>query len=163
MDKNKQLLSLLTQDCRRTPKQLAAILGESEKEVKERISSLEEAGAIVKYSAILNDEMLDRDSVHAMIEVKVTPQKSKGFDAIAEEICRFPEVKSVYLISGDFDLAVFIDGKSLRSVSLFVSEKLSAIESVLSTATHFILKKYKIEGTITDREDENRVRLSVQA
>ena len=143
MDKNKELLSLLTQDCRRTPKQLAAILGESEEEVKARIAKLEKSGAIVKYSAILNDEMLDRDSVHAMIEVKVTPQKSKGFDAIAEEICRYPEVKSVYLISGDFDLAVFIEGKSLRSVSLFVSEKLSAIESVLSTATHFILKSIR--------------------
>ena len=153
MDKNKELLSLLTQDCRRTPKQLAAILGESEKEVKERISSLEEAGAIVKYSAILNDEMLDRDSVHAMIEVKVTPQKSKGFDAIAAEICRFPEVKSVYLISGDFDLAVFIDGKSLRSVSLFVSEKLSAIESVLSTATHFVLRTYKDKGVVFGHQD----------
>ena len=127
MDKNKELLSLLTQDCRRTPRQLAAILGESEDEVRQRIAKLENSGAIVKYSAILNDEMLDRDSVHAMIEVKVTPQKSKGFDAIAEEICRYPEVKSVYLISGDFDLAVFIEGKSLRSVSLFVSEKLSAI------------------------------------
>ena len=157
MDKNKQLLSLLTQDCRRTPKQLAAILGESEKEVKERISSLEEAGAIVKYSESMNEEMLDRDSVHAMIEVKVTPQKSKGFDAIAAEICRFPEVKSVYLISGDFDLAVFIDGKSLRSVSLFVSEKLSAIESVLSTATHFILKKYKVEGVVTTKTGGGRL------
>ena len=157
MDKNKQLLSLLTQDCRRTPKQLAAILGESEKEVKERISSLEEAGAIVKYSAILNDEMLDRDSVHAMIEVKVTPQKSKGFDAIAAEICRFPEVKSVYLISGDFDLAGYIPGKSLSSVYLFVSEKLSAIESVLSTATHFILKKYKVEGVVTTKTGGGRL------
>ena len=90
MDKNKELLGLLTQDCRRSAKQLAAILGESEAEVKNRVAQLESSGAIVKYSAILNDEMLDRDSVHAMIEVEVTPQKSKGFDAIAEEICRFP-------------------------------------------------------------------------
>ena len=157
MDKNKELLSLLAQDCRRTPRQLAAILGESEDEVRQRIAKLESSGAIVKYSAILNDEMLDRDSVHAMIEVKVTPQKSKGFDAIAEEICRYPEVKSVYLISGDFDLAVFIEGKSLRSVSLFVSEKLSAIESVLSTATHFILKKYKVEGVVTTKTGGGRL------
>ena len=92
----------------------------------------------------------------------MTPQKTNGFDAIAEEIYRFEEVKSCYLMSGGFDLAVFIEGKSLREVARFVTERLSTLDEVLSTATHFILKKYKIEGTVADAEDENGKRLSVQ-
>ena len=103
--------------------------------------------------------MLAFDSQSA---VKVTPQKTNGFDAIAEEIYRFEEVKSCYLMSGGYDLAVFIEGKSLRDVARFVTERLSTLDDVLSTATHFILKKYKIEGTIADKNDVNNMRLSVQ-
>ena len=95
--------------------------------------------------------------------MRVSPQKSSGFDAIAEEIYRFDEVKSCYLMSGGYDLAVFIEGRTLREVARFVSERLATLSDVLSTATHFILKKYKIEGTITDTEDENRIRISVHA
>ena len=95
--------------------------------------------------------------VQAMIEVKVTPQKSKGFDAIAEQICAYSEVKSLYLMSGSYDLTVVIEGKSLKEVSLFVSEKLSAIESVTATATHFILKKYKVEGVNTSKNISGRL------
>lgn len=156
-DISKELIRLLTQDCRRTNSQMAAILGVEEQEVANAVAKLEDSGAIVKYSAIVNDEILDGDVVQAMIEVKVTPQKAKGFDAIAEAIYRFPEVKSVYLMSGDYDLAVFIEGKSLRSVSMFVSEKLSAIESVIATATHFILKKYKVEGVIARKSENTRL------
>ena len=99
--------------------------------------------------------------MQALIEVKVTPQKVKGFDSIAEEIYRFDEVKSFYLMSGGYDFAVFIEGTSLRAVSRFVTERLSTIEGVLSTATHFILKKYKIEGTIAEKSNDS-MRLSVQ-
>ena len=122
---------------------------------------MEESGVIVKYTAIVNGEVLSEEIVQALIEVRVTPQKVNGFDAIAEEIYRFDEVQSLYLMSGGYDLAVFIEGRSLRDVSRFVAERLSTIDGILSTATHFILKKYKIEGTIADRPDDS-MRLSVQ-
>ena len=122
---------------------------------------MEESGVIVKYTAIVNGEALSEEIVQALIEVRVTPQKVNGFDAIAEEIYRFDEVQSLYLMSGGYDLAVFIEGRSLRDVSRFVAERLSTIDGILSTATHFILKKYKIEGTIADRPDDS-MRLSVQ-
>ena len=122
---------------------------------------MEESGVIVKYTAIVNGEALSEEIVQALIEVRVTPQKVNGFDAIAEEIYRFDEVQSLYLMSGGYDLAVFIEGRSLRDVSRFVAARLSTIDGILSTATHFILKKYKIEGTIADRPDDS-MRLSVQ-
>ena len=142
------ILKILEEDCRYTPAKIALMLEKTEKEVSEAIAHMEESGIIVKYTAIVNGERLSDETVQALIEVKVTPQKTNGFDAIAEEIYRFEEVKSCYLMSGGFDLAVFIEGKSLREV--------------VSTATHFILKKYKIEGTVADAEDENGKRLSVQ-
>lgn len=157
------ILKILEEDCRYTPAKIALMLEKTEKEVSEAIAHMEESGIIVKYTAIVNGERLSDETVQALIEVKVTPQKTNGFDAIAEEIYRFEEVKSCYLMSGGYDLAVFIEGRTLRDVARFVSERLSTLDDVLSTATHFILKKYKIEGTITDKEDENRLRLSVQA
>lgn len=157
------ILNILQADCRYTPAKIAVMLGKAEQEISDAIAAMEARGVIVKYTAIVNGEQLADEIVQALIEVKVSPQKASGFDAIAEEIYRFDEVKSCYLMSGGYDLAVFIEGKSLREVARFVSERLSTLSDVLSTATHFILKKYKIEGTITDKEDENRVRLSVQA
>ena len=157
------ILKILQEDCRVTPAELAVMLGREEAEVSAAVAEMERRGVIVKYTAIVNNEALEDELVQALIEVKVSPQKSSGFDAIAEEIYRCEEVTSCYLMSGGFDLAVFIEGKTLREVAQFVSERLSTLDDVLSTATHFILKKYKIEGTITDKEDENRVRLSVQA
>ena len=139
------------------------MLGKTEAEVAAAVREMEESGVIVKYTAIVNGEQLAEETVQALIEVRVSPQKSSGFDAIAEEIYRFEEVTSCYLMSGGYDLAVFIEGRTLRDVARFVSERLSTLDDVLSTATHFILKKYKIEGTIADKEDENRLRLSVQA
>ena len=138
------------------------MLDKTEEEVCAAIEGLEARGVIVKYTAIVNGERLSDETVQALIEVKVTPQKTNGFDAIAEEIYRFEEVKSCYLMSGGYDLAVFIEGKSLRDVARFVTERLSTLDDVLSTATHFILKKYKIEGTIADKNDVNNMRLSVQ-
>ena len=157
------ILKILQEDGRRTPAKIAVMLGKTEAEVAAAVREMEESGVIVKYTAIVNGEQLAEETVQALIEVRVSPQKSSGFDAIAEEIYRFEEVTSCYLMSGGYDLAVFIEGRTLRDVARFVSERLSTLDDVLSTATHFILKKYKIEGTIADKEDENRLRLSVQA
>ena len=157
-----EILKILEEDCRYTRAKIAVMLDLSEKEVADAIARMEAQGIIVKYTAIVNGEKLSEETVQALIEVKMTPQKTNGFDAIAEEIYRFDEVKSCYLMSGGFDLAVFIEGKSLREVARFVTERLSTLDEVLSTATHFILKKYKIEGTVADSKDENGMRLSVQ-
>ena len=157
------ILAILQEDGRYTPAKIAVMLDKSEEEVASAIAALEARGVIVKYTAIVNDERLSDDIVQALIEVKVSPQKTSGFDAIAEEIYRFDEVKSCYLMSGGYDLAVFKERKNLREVARFVSERLSTLDEVQSTATHIILKKYKIEGTITDTEDDNRIRISVHA
>lgn len=155
------ILKILEEDCRYSPSKIAVMLDTSEAEVSAAIKNMEESGVIVKYTAIVNGEALSEEIVQALIKVRVTPQKVNGFDAIAEEIYRFDEVQSLYLMSGGYDLAVFIEGRSLRDVSRFVAERLSTIDGILSTATHFILKKYKIEGTIADRPDDS-MRLSVQ-
>ncbi len=154
---DKRIISLLKTDSRRSAADIATLLGMDEEQAASRIKRLESSGVIVKYTAITDDAAYDNDVVQAMIEVKVTPQKSKGFDAIAAEICAYSEVKSLYLMSGGYDLAVLIEGNSLKEVSLFVSEKLSAIESVIATATHFILKKYKVEGVITGESRNGRL------
>ncbi|MDE6001431.1 MAG: Lrp/AsnC family transcriptional regulator [Clostridia bacterium] len=163
MDKlEKDVLSLITEDSRLTAKKIASMLGCDEKVVSQKISKLEEAGVIVKYTAIVNADSLEDESVEALIEVKVTPQRGHGFDMIANEIASHEEVQNLYLMSGAYDLAVIVKGKSLRSVSRFVSEKISTFDTVISTATHFILKKYKVEGaTMTKSGVPDR--LSVQA
>ena len=158
-----EILKIMQEDCRIPPAEIAVMLGKSKGEAEAAIAEMERRGVIVKYTAIVNSEALEEEFVQALIEVKVSPQKTSGFDAIAEEIYRFEEVTSCYLMSGGFDLAVFIEGKSLREVARFVSERLSTLDCVLSTATHFILKKYKIEGTIADGTDEKGQRISVHA
>ncbi len=158
----KDVLAILSDDARMTAKKISAMLSVSEDEVTSCIRNMEKKGIIVKYTAIANDEKADDSVVSALIEVKVTPKKKEGFDGIASQIASFPEVKSVYLMSGAYDLAVFIEDRSLQQVSRFVSEKISTFDGVISTATHFILKKYKIEGAKTYLEDED-YRLSVQA
>lgn len=147
------IIKILEEDCRYPVSQIATMLGESESVIKNLIKEMEDDGVIVKYTAIVDDTKKD-DMVEALIEVKVTPQKNMGFDSIAEEIYCFDEVKSLYLMSGAYDLAVFIEGKTLKQIASFVSEKLSTLDTVLSTATHFILKKYKIEGTIVEGKDK---------
>ena len=132
------------------------MLSVTEEEVTATVADLEKRGVLVKYSAIINSEKADDMLVEALIEVKVSPKKKEGFDGIAKQISSFPEVKAVYLMSGAYDLAVFIEGKTLQQVSRFVSERISTFDGVLSTATHFILKKYKIEGIMTEKEDEDR-------
>ena len=158
----KDILKLLTEDARLTPAKIAAMLSVDEGQVKANIQELEEGGVLVKYTAIVNNEKAEDTLVEALIEVKVTPKKKEGFDGIAKQIASFPEVKAVYLMSGAYDLAVFIEDRTLQQVARFVSEKISTFDGVLSTATHFILKKYKIEGAKTYREDED-YRLSIQA
>lgn len=157
-----QIIELLKDNARYTNFQLASVLGVSEAEVSSAVSELEKEGVIVKYSAIVNNEALGDNSVQALIEVKVAPQKLKGFDSYAEEIYSFEEVKSLYLMSGGFDLAVFVEGKSLADLARFVAEKLSVIDGIVSVQTHFILKKYKIEGQITKKSEESQ-RQIVQA
>ena len=158
----KDILNVLTEDARIAPKKIAAMLSVDENSIKDCILAMEKSGVIVKYTAIVNAEKTDDSLVDALIEVKVTPKKKEGFDGIAKQIASFPEVKSVYLMSGAYDLAVFVEDKTLQQVSRFVSERISTFDGVISTATHFILKKYKIEGSLTEKEDED-LRLSVQA
>lgn len=151
-----QLISLLKDNARYTNAQLANILGVTENEVLVAIRELEQSGVIVKYSAIINTEALEEKEVQALIEVKVIPQKLKGFDSYAEEIYNLPEVEGLYLISGGFDFAIFVSGKDLKDIAKFVAEKLSVIEGITSVQTHFILKKYKIEGQITKPSEEGK-------
>ena len=157
----KDVLEVLKSDARLTAKQVAAAIGASESEVQSCIADLEKSGAIVKYTAIVNGEKMDDALVEALIEVKVTPKCVEGFDGIAKQIASFPEVKGVYLMSGAYDLAVFIEDASLQKVARFVSERISTFSGVISTATHFILKKYKLEGVCTEKDEDRRI--SVQA
>ncbi len=143
------LIKYLCENARYTIAQLASMTGADESVVAAAVKELEDDGTIIKYSAIINTDKVEGESVDALIEVKVKPQKLNGFDAFAEELCAFKEVRSLYLMSGAYDLAVFISGKTLNEVARFVSEKLSAVDGVLSCATHFILKKYKVEGQNT--------------
>ena len=158
----RDILNILTEDARISAKKIAAMLSVDEEQVKSCIAEMEKSGLLVKYTAIVNSEKTDDSLVEALIEVKVTPKKKEGFDGIAKQIAAFPEVKAVYLMSGAYDLAVFIEDKSLQQVARFVSERISTFDGVISTATHFILKKYKIEGTLTEKEDSD-YRLSIQA
>ena len=158
----KDILAILTDDARISPNKIAAMLSVDEQTVKNAIKAMEESGVLVKYTAIINSERAEDVLVEALIEVKVTPKKKEGFDGIAKQIAAFTEVKSVYLMSGAYDLAVFVEDKTLQQVSRFVSERISTFDGVISTATHFILKKYKIEGVATEKDDADN-RLSVQA
>ena len=158
----KDILNILTDDARIAPKKIAAMLSVDEETVLSCIHGMEKSGVLVKYTAIVNNEKAEDELVEALIEVKVTPKKKEGFDGIAKQIASFPEVKSVYLMSGAYDLAVFVEDRSLQQVSMFVSERISTFDGVISTATHFILKKYKIEGVATEREGADN-RICIQA
>lgn len=155
-----ELLKILQSNALEARADIARMLGTSEKEVDQRIADYEKQGVIRGYQAILNEDQLDLDKVTAVIEVKVTPQREGGFDTIAERISRFPEVRSAYLMSGTYDLLLFVEGRTLREVAGFVSERLSPLEGVLSTSTHFMLKTYKRFGVLMRRE-ENDERLTV--
>lgn len=154
-----RILEILEKDNRVSPEQIAVMLNRDVEEVKTAIKKLEDDKIILRYKALINWEKTDKEFVTALIEVKVTPQRGEGFDKVAERIYKYPQVKSVYLMSGGFDLTVIIEGKTMKEVALFVAEKLAPMESVLSTATHFVLKKYKDEGVIFEEKgkDERQV------
>ena len=143
-----KILAIIEKNSRIDLKDLAALLGESEAAVANEIAEMEKENIICGYHTLINWDNTREEKVAALIEVKVTPQRGMGFDKIAERIYNYPEVDCVYLISGGFDFMVMIEGKTMRGVAQFVSEKLSTQESVLSTATHFILKKYKDHGSV---------------
>ena len=143
-----QILTFLEKNSRIDPKELAVLLGSDEVTIMNEIAKMEEEKVICGYHTLIDWEKVSDEKVTALIEVRVTPMRGQGFDSIAERIYNYPEVRSVYLISGAYDLMVILEGKTLREVSNFVSDKLSTLDSVLSTATHFILKKYKDHGTI---------------
>ena len=148
----KQILSYLEKNSKMDPSEIAILLGTEPEVVEEEIRKMEEEKIICGYHTMIDWDKTSSEMVTALIEVRVTPQRGQGFDSIAERIYKYPEVRSVYLISGGYDLMVILEGKTLKEVSQFVTDKLSTLDSVLSTATHFILKKYKDHGTIFDQK-----------
>ena len=147
-DIRRQILKYLETNSRADLGELSVLLGCEESEIANEIADMEKAGIICGYHTLINWEKAGDDHVNALIEVRVTPQREKGFEKTAERICNYPEVNAVYLISGAYDLLVTLEGKTLLEVSRFVSEKLSSIDAVISTTTHFILKRYKYHGTV---------------
>ena len=148
----KQILSYLEKNSKMDPKEIAILLGTEPDVVENEIRKMEEEKIICGYHTMIDWDKTSSEMVTALIEVRVTPQRGQGFDSIAERIYKYPEVRSVYLISGGYDLMVILEGKTLKEVSQFVTDKLSTLDSVLSTAPHFILKKYKDHGTIFDQK-----------
>ncbi|MEW6009189.1 MAG: Lrp/AsnC family transcriptional regulator [Candidatus Omnitrophota bacterium] len=153
-----EILEILEKDARTTPEEIAKMTGKSAKAIKEAIKKYEKQGIILKYKTIINKEALkdNQKQVRALIEVSVTPQKNLGFDYLAERIYQFPEVTSCYLVSGTYDLLLVIEGKDIHTVANFVAEKLSPMENVKGTVTHFLLKKYKEDADILKGKPENR-------
>lgn len=153
-----EILKILEKDARTTPEDIASITGKSVSSVKKAIKKYETSGVIVKYKAIINKELVQSDSheVKALIEVNVVPQKNVGFDYMAERIYKFPEVVSCYLVSGTYDLLLVVGGKNLHTVASFVAEKLSPMENVRGTVTHFLLKTYKEDSDILKRSEKDK-------
>ena len=150
------LLDILREDCRIPLEKMAVMTGSTIDEVAAAIQNLEERKIILRYAPMINWDRTDRERVEAMIEVRVTPQRDMGFDAIARRIYRFDEVKSVYLMSGSYDLLVLVEARTLKELAAFVSGKLSPLETVTGTATSFVLKRYKEEGVIFENDDTDR-------
>ncbi len=152
----KDILKIMENDARLTPKQIAKMSGKSLAEVSRTIKQAEKARTILKYKTIINWEKINNEQVWALIEVRVAPQRDVGFDAIAERIYRFPQARTVYLVSGTYDLLCLVSGKTMQEVADFVSQKLAPVEGVLGTVTHFILKRYKEDGEILTGGEETR-------
>ena len=151
-----ELLAIIEKNSRIDFQELAVLLGASEEEVLNELTALEKEGIICGYHTHINWEKTSIEKVTALIEVKVTPQRGQGFDKIAERLYNYPEVRAVYLISGGYDLLITLEEKSLKEIAGFVSDKLSPLDSVLSTATHFILKKYKDHGIMLSEKYEDK-------
>jgi DNA-binding Lrp family transcriptional regulator len=161
MELKNDILEILEKDARANVADIAVMAGASVEDVKATIVALESDKVIVQYKTIIDWNKMGKEAVQALIEVKVTPQRGKGFDAIARRIYGFHEVCSVFLMSGAYDLMVLVEGNTMREVAFFVAEKLSTIEGVLSTATHFVLKKYKDNGIIIEGDENCDERLAV--
>lgn len=149
-----QILKTLEDNATLTPEQLAVMLDKEVGEIRELIKKYEADGVIVGYKTLIDWDKTGREYVTAMIEVKMTPQRDRGFDHIAEKIYNYPEVQSVYLMSGGFDLCLLIEGRTMKEVAYFVAQKLAPIESIISTSTHFVLRKYKDKGVVYGRDPE---------
>ena len=134
---------------------IAQMLGMEEKEVADKIEKMEKENVIVGYKTIVNWDKTDKDVVVALIDLRITPQRGEGFDKVEERIYKYPQVKSLYLMSGAYDLSVTIEGKSMKEVALFVAQKLAPMDSIISTATHFVLKKYKEEGIVFEDDEKD--------
>ncbi len=147
-----EILEILEKNNKLTEEQIAVMLNKNVDEVRAAIKKYEEDGVILGYNTLINWEKTSNETVTALIEVKVTPQRGEGFDKVAERIYRYPQVKACYLMSGGFDLTVIIEGRTMKEVALFVAEKLAPLENVLSTATHFVLKKFKDKGVIFEEK-----------
>lgn len=150
----KEILKILEQDARTSAEQIATMTVKPLSDVKEAIEKAEGNRTIIKYKAIINWDKVGEEQVLALIEVKVQPQRDVGFDAIAERIYRFPEVRCAYLVSGTYDLAVLVEGKTMQDIASFVSQKLAPLEGVQGTVTHFLLKRYKEDGEILEGEEK---------
>jgi len=150
-----EILKILKRDARTAPADMAIMLGLPEAEVRAKIEEYEQSSIIRGYQALINEERINPDHVRAAIEVRMTPERSGGYDRIATRIGKFPEVESVFLMSGGYDLLVFVKGDSLRTVAAFVNERLATLDGVLSTATHFTLKTYKDQGVLMTEESSN--------
>jgi len=149
----KEILRILEKDARKTPQQIATMTAIPVDQVEEAIKKAESDRTILKYKTMVNWDKLGEEQVRALVEVKVVPQRDVGFDAIAERIYRFPQARSVYLVSGTYDLAVLVEGATMQEVASFVSQKLAPLESVQGTVTHFLLKRYKEDGEIIELEE----------
>lgn len=155
-----QLLSLLEEDCRTPLEQLAVMTGESPQTVGECLDEMKRSGILLKYVPIVNWDKTARERVEAMIEVRVTPQRDNGFDAIARRIYQYEEVRSVYLMSGAYDLLLLVEAHTLKELAFFVASRLSTLDEVTGTATHFVLKRYKSHGVVYEAADDDK-RLAV--
>lgn len=156
-----EILKTLERDARITHEQIATMLGIPEKDIRKKIKEYEKKGIIRKYKTVINWEKAGKEPVYAMVDVKVTPQRGRGYDGVAERILRFPEVINLYLISGTYDLSVLVKGSDMKEIASFVSEKLATLDQVQGTVTHFVLKRYKEDGDILfDKEEKKRLAIS---
>lgn len=152
----KDIIAVLENNGKASPKEISELTGRDVQEIKELIATAEREKIILGYKAVINRSLLHREEVLALVEIRMTPQHDVGFDGIAQRIARFPEVRSVQLVSGDYDLSVVIAGDSMQEVAGFIAMKLAALEEVKGTTTHFLLKRYKEEGLILNQEEETR-------
>ncbi len=160
-NKDVEILRMLEEDAKLSISEIAKALELEEEEVKRKIREFEEKGIILKYKAVIDWEKVGLERVCALIDVKVAPERDKGYDSVANRIAGFPEVKALYLVSGAYDLSVLVEGRDMKEVASFVAEKLAPLERVQSTTTHFILKRYKENGIKFFGEEDKRRRLAI--